>query len=313
MTTRPLPRWLAATLVVVLAGCTSTTTPGSSVDAASPGSPAPTPAPPDTGLARQGDAIVRIDVSSGQVTDRTAIEDGAGADDLELSDTRGVAVLTRPRPDGPDELVEVTLADGSTRVLGHGHRPAVSDDGSHLAFVRTSPDGEHRELVAATYEGGEEGVWPIVEAPPEEVEVLGLAWSATGEELAVTLRSSAGPEVRVLPLDRTGTLRGASEVVPPTSHGAELVAATYRGPGRLTVAEGCCTPGAHERWRVLDVGHGTWTTSEVVAGLAGPVTHLDWDPALTHLLITLEGTPALQRWGVDGLQDVGVDATSAEW
>lgn len=304
-------RWPAAVLAVALSACATTASP-SSDDAVAGPRPAPTPAPPDVVVALRDGEVVELDSSDGQVIDRHTVGDAEAVSGLELVGARGAAVVTRSMPDGPDELVEVDLGDGRTRVLGPGHRPAVSDDGMHLAFVRPVEDTDRRELVATTYDGSEEGVWLLEEARGEDLEVLGLSWSPTAEELAVTLDSAAGREVRLLPVDRSGTVRGASEAVPPTSHGAELVAAAFRGH-RLTVAEGCCTPGAHERWRVLDVTLGTLTTRELLADPGGPVTHLDWDAKLTHLLLTLDATPALRAWGHDGLEDVAEDGDVGAW
>lgn len=310
--TRALP--LAAALAVAMTGCAPSTAPGSTAATAAPPRPS-SPAPPDTAVARDGADVVQVEVATGAVTERVTVDGADDVDDLEHVGVRDVALLTRRAADGGDELVEVALDDdGGTRVLGAGSRPAVSGDGRHLAFVRSRPDGSRRELVAATYEGSEESSWPIEEATSEELEVIGLAWSASADELAVTLRTTAGTEVRVLPIDRTGTLRGASDAVEPTAHGAELVAATFRGPGRLTVAEGCCTPGSHERWRVLDVAPGTSTAREVVGELEGPVRHLDWDPALRHLAISVgTSSTTLHRWGPDGRHEVADGVTSAEW
>ncbi len=308
-------RWLAAGAVAVLTACSPavTASPGPTATAADTASPVPVGHERVVGL--REDTVVVVDASTGVVSDEFPVEAGQGLADLELVDVRDVAVVTRHIEDGGDELVEVDLTDGTTRVLGDGSRPAVSGDGSHLAFVRTIEGTDRREVVAATSQMVEQHRWPLEPAPGEELEVLAMSWSPAADELAVTLRSSAGIQVRMLPVERDGTLRGASEELPPTAHGAEFVMGTFRGGRRVTVAEGCCDPGSHDHWRILDVTLGTRETAELVEDIREPVRHLDWDPALTHLVLTTgDGTPTARSWSrADGLQDLVDDVASASW
>ena len=307
-------RWLAAGALVVLTACSSgAPAVGPTATAADTASPVPVGHERAVGL--RDDAVVVVDPTTGEVTDEYPVEPGQGLAGLALVDARDVALVTRHTDKDTDELVEVSLEDGATRVLGEGSRPAVSGDGAHLAYVHHVPDTDRREVVAATYQMVEEHRWPLEPAQDEELEVLAMSWSPAAEELAVTLRSSAGVQVRILPVERDGTLRGASEELPPTAHGAEFVVGTFRGGRRVTVAEGCCDPGSHDSWRLLDVTLGTRETAELAEDIREPVTHLDWDPALTHLVVTLEGpAPTARSWTrAQGLEDLVDDLAWASW
>ena len=301
---------VAVVAVTVLAACSPQRVVGADDDVPPPPATAEAPLPTVVGL--QGDAVVQVDPGSGAVVVEHVVEGDGELVDLELVRVRGSAVVTR-RTDAGAELLEVRLDSGVARVIGDGERPAVTADGSRLAFVRQAEDPDREHVVAATWEGTELRVWPIAESGSEHVAVHGIAWAGTGEELAVTLDVSGVPEVVVLPVDRTGTLRGAGESVPATSVGAVLRSATFREPGRLTLAEGCCGDD-HDRWRVVDMTVHTWGAAELVGDLAAAVRHLDWSVDGHHLLLTLDTTPPrVVRWQPGERVDVVEGLVSAEW
>ena len=303
---------MLAVASALLAACSPQRRAGAD-DAATPSPPATSDAGLPTVVGLRDGAVVEVDPESGEVVAEHAVGAQGELVDLELVRVRGAAVVVR-RTDGRTELVEVGLDDGATRLVGRGERPAVTADGSRLAFVRELEDTGRREVVAATWEGTQLGAWPIAESATEDVVVHAIGWSGSGEELAVTIDTGGGPQVLVLPLDRDGTLRGAAERVPPTSVGAVLRAGSFREPHLLTMAEGCCG-GEVDRWRVIDVVPHTWSVTELVAGLDGPVQHLDWTSDRHHLLLTLDTTPPrVVRWHPgDRVVDVVDDVVSAEW
>ena len=306
-------RAVAAILVVALAGCGPRTSETPDVDTAP--SPRGTAAPAsDPGLvALIDDAVVELDPDTGRTTQRHPVDPGGGLADLELVGARGVALVTRRTADGRDEVVEVDLRDGATRVLVEGAHPAATSDGQRLVFTRRVGEHEQLELVVATWDGAEEAVWPAAESGPESLAVESLSWAPGGEEVAFMLHASTGDEVRVLPVARTGTIRGASEVVPPTSSGARFVAPVFRSPGVVTLAEGCCEHDGYARWRIVDVTLGSGSVSQVAAGIEERVAHLDWQPGLGHLAITLEQPPTVVGWSHRGMTDLADGVASAEW
>lgn len=299
--------------VLTLAACSPLRTPGADDPVAGTPTPRATEGsrlPTIVGL--RGNAVVEVDPESGEAVTEHPLPSGGDAVDLELVPVRRSAIVTRRTDEGP-QLVDVSLVDGSTRVLGPGERPAATADGSRLAFVRAVEGTERRELVATTWEGTEIAVWPIVEAAGEDIAVDAVGWAGTGEDVVVTIALHGGRRVLLLPVDREGTVRGAGEEVPPTSAGAELRAGTFREPHRLTVAEGCCGD-ARDRWRIVDVVAHTWSTAELLAGLPAAVRHLDWTSDLRHLLVTLDTTPPrVVRWHAGQRHDVTDDLHSAEW
>lgn len=273
-----------------------------------------TPARPSI-VGLRDDAVVELDPRSADVVATHDVDPNAGLVDLALVRVRHAVVVTRRHHagEGGEELVEVPLDDQAARVLSPGARPAVTADGAHLAFVRVVPGTDDLEVVAATFDGDELATWPVAEAPGEDLEVEGLSWEDTAERLAVTLTTSRGPQVWVLPVERDGTVRGAGDQVPPTSAGAVLRAATFRGPGVLTVAEGCCGDDLR-RWRILDVTLGTEGTTELATGLDVSVRHLDWTTDRRDLLIGLEKAPPhVVRWPPPRTLDTADEVVSAEW
>ena len=305
---------VTAVLFLVLAGCGAGTTTTSPDAPASP-PPSPTTPTPSGGLVALADgAVVELDPDTGETTQRHPVEPGDGLADLELVDTRQVALVTRRTADGRDEIVEVSLHDGATRVLAEGAHPAATSDGQRLVFTRRVGEPEQLQLVMATWDGAEQAVWPAAESGRETLAVESLSWEPGGQEVAFMLHASTGDEVRVLPVERTGTIRGASEVVPPTSSGARFAAPVFRSPGVVTVAEGCCEHDGHTRWRILDVTLGSGSVSELTPGVEDPVSHLDWRPDRRHLAITLDRQPpTVSGWSHPGVRELAAGVSSAEW
>lgn len=307
----PLRIAMATALAVGVAGCAPTSPPGQALSRTTP-SPA-VESTARTLVVLDQDAVVEVDPDTGATISRHAITPGQGLDGLELVDVRDVALVTR-HTGGGTEIVEVSLQDSTTRVVGPGAAPAVTSDGDRLAFVRHGRDPDRLELVVATYDGTELSVWPAHPAGEESLAVESLSWDPTGEELAFALRASTGDEVRVLPVDSDGTIRGASHVVPPTAVGAELVSVAFRSRGVVTVAEACCRHDGHSRWALLDVTLATAAPTTLTADLDRPVSHLDWTPDQEHLAVSVDRRPpSVSRWSPDGLDQVVADATSGEW
>lgn len=307
------PRTALVVLALLLAGCATSATTARGEDVGTP--PSPPPGTPSEALvALADDAVVELDPGTGEVVERHPVDPGGELVALALVPTRDAALVTRRVGDDEAELVEVSLDGTGSRVLRPGAHPAVTPDGSRLAFTRRVGPTDQLELVATSYDGTELAAWPADAAGPETLEMASLSWDPAGEQLAFHLRASTGDEVRVLPVDRSGSLRGASHVVAPTSAGATLTAPAFHRSGVLTVAEGCCEPDAHASWRLLDVTVEAGTTTELAAGLEDPVSHLDWTADGQRLAVTLDGQPPTVSGGVpDDLDPMVEDVHAAEW
>lgn len=177
----------------------------------------------------------------------------------------------------------------------------MTADGARVAFTRRTGEHDELELVIVGRHGSEAAAWPAHEAGHEELSLASLAWDPSGRRLAFTLRSASGTEVRVLPVDRDGTLRGASEVVAPTSANATLEAAAFRTPRVVTVAERCCATGDTATWRLLDVDLETGSSKELATGLDHAVTDLDWDPDQQRMVVELDTEPPSRMSWTDGV------------
>ena len=335
----------AASIVAVLtmAGCASATPDNAtatqpppataSVPAPAPGmsGPSPSEAPFRAPVyALDGDAVVRVDPDTGEVTRRYGVGDaGDGLADVEYVSKRDVVLVTRTRTGQPDEIVELSLADGGTRVLAEGRHPAVSADGNEIAFVRTvhKAGRDELELVHATYDGGEESVWDETQHPGRPVALDSLSWSPTNEELVFILRSDTGVQLRRLPVDRRGSIRGTSELIEPTAVGATYSAVAFRDPATITVAEGCCESDDDARWTVSDLTLETRGQSDLLTDLHRPVSHLDWTLDQDHLAVTLgevpldtkdhtvggDEPPLARLWTLEHTADLRDGLRSAEW
>lgn len=296
-------------------GCRSslTTEPG----AVLPPSPQATLAPPEEAslVALDDDSVVEIHPETGQVVRRHVVDHPAeGIEDLEVATSRRTVLVSRRTAADHTEIVEVPLGGGPTSVLAEGAVPALTSDGARVAFTRRTGEHGRLELVVAGHHGPELAVWPAHEAGDETLSLTSLAWDPTGRRLAFTLRSALGTEVRVLSVDRDGTLRGASDALAPTSADATPVTATFRTPRVLTVAERCCEHAATTRWRLVDVDLETGWSTQLAAGLEHAVTHLDWTPDQQRLAITLDGGPSsVMSWHDGVLEPLAEQFTAAEW
>ena len=305
----------AASLVAVLglAGCASATSgnnaaaePPSSTAASSTATPvsaSTSPAPFATAVyALEGDAVVRVDPDTGSVTRRYVLASAGGLHNLTYVPRKHVILVTRTTTEGDDEIVEVSLDDGATRVLVSGRNPAVSPSGDEIAYVRTVERGGRTllQLVRATYDGNVEQTWTSVEDPGRPVDIDSISFRPESDDLLFTLRWDEGTQLRLLPGDATGTIRGASEIIEPTSSGAVFSTAVFRDPQTMTVAEGCCEADGYRHWEVIDLTVVARERKDLVTGLDRPVAHVDWTLDQRQLAVTLAQVPLDTAGGTAG-------------
>jgi hypothetical protein len=123
------------------------------------------------------------------------------------------------------------LADGS----GSDHGPVFSLDGAHVAFARSTNDGDTVYVAAANGTGAR----PV---PEPLVGLTSFAWSPDGRSLAVAARGHGYPQVFPVAMDGSG-----STARPASSSATRIWPATpCRTPasGRGATCRGCVTPTA---------------------------------------------------------------------
>lgn len=314
------PVLLALVAALLLVGC-ERALPRQPASAAPPSADAPTAEDPSIWALHPADGLVQLSMDGER--QRSIHVEGEDLRDLELVAVRDAALLVRTR-DGRDEIVEVSLADASVRVLADGTDPAVTSDGAHLAFVRSVGNGQ-RELVHRTYGGVEVRTWPLSEEAQRPLDLDQLTWSRSAEKLGLILRTADRNELRELHLPADSTVRGASVPVPPERVGAVFTAARFRLPEELTLGVGCCAADGYGRWRIVDLVPATGQVSEVTT-VDGPVIALDWSRDLQQLLYVVgpttigtdgrrvgDGEPVLFVLTHAGPEELGAGYTDAAW
>jgi hypothetical protein len=222
-----------------------------------PSGPAGEGRPDIVAVTNQG-ALVVLDPLTG-IARKILVRDGVLAGAVSVSpDGRTVYFATRHGCEGTIE--SIPAAGGRVSVIAPGVLPAVSPDGTRVAFVRM-PDGCGRagsaaaspEVVVRDLAGGGETVLPAAPDPASAGAVPELSWSPDGKRLLVAVARSKGSGSWALAQVDPATARyylpsagsGAS-VVPVT--GPDAAHSYYRGGvflpgGDLFVNRICCTDG----------------------------------------------------------------------
>jgi len=202
-------------------------------------------------------------------------------------------------------IESVPAAGGRVSVIAPGVRPAVSPDGTRLAFVRT-PCGRPSAMVASPevvvrdLAGGGETVLPAASRPSAAGAVAELSWSPDGRRLLVSASRSNG--YWVLALVDLAAARyylpsaGSGAVAVPVA-GADAAHSYYRGGvflpgGDLFVDRVCCSDDgaagvtSNLLWEIDPSGR--FVHRVAIGWLDRDHTSLDADPS-GHWLLYLSG------------------------
>jgi WD40-like Beta Propeller Repeat len=317
------PAWLAALAAGTLCATTACST-APSPPAAARGSAAPAPgaspasapsAPAATGrpgvvAVTTGGAVVMLDPSTGAVA-RTLVASGAIGDEIAVSPGGGTAYFAAARGCAA-EIESVPLAGGTPTVIAAGVLPAVSPDGTRLAFARNPlylPAGCNPPLSATdftlairTLSTGRQVVFPMAANDGQTLPspISHLSWGPDGSRLAVSIAQTQDNEGwNVIIADTTSAkyyLAGPGDSAVPLT-GPQAGRSYYREgvflpDGSLFVNRVCCLgfPPHTTSSLMWEVGTSGGLVHQVAIGLTSRVHgSLDAD-ATGHWLLYLSGT-----------------------
>jgi hypothetical protein len=206
-------------------------------------------------------ALVLLSPRNGQVT-RTLVPGGVLGDEISVSPDGGT-VYFAVRNGCLGQVESVPVAGGTTTVIAAGTLPAISPDGSRLAFAtvpletqRCQPSGEdptqQYTMVIRTLSTGTQAVYPMLPDSQNTglpAPISHLSWSPDGSSLAVSIASVQDNEGWNLVLVNTATakdyLSGPGDVsVPatgsPSAQRSYLREGVYLPTGSLFVSRACC-------------------------------------------------------------------------
>lgn len=272
-------RWLVRALaagaaVTLLAACSGGSSPAkqtSSGPSAAPSTAVVSPStaaspgaggarPPRMFAATTAGALVVLNPASGAVV-RTLVPSGVTGDEISVAGNGTVYFAVRSGC--TDQIESVAPSGGTPVVITNGSLPAISPDGSKLAFasqpslttgcVPSSPDLTRLyKLVVRTLSTGAERTYPMQPAGQGSglpAPMSHLSWSADSQQLAVSIASVQDNEGWNLALVDTATARyymsGAGvSFVPatgqPNARDSYLREGVYLPDGQLFVSRACC-------------------------------------------------------------------------
>lgn len=301
---------------------TTTTTDGTTTtEGTTTTTSAPSGAVPDEVAAVLGDGrLVILDSDSGEIR-RTLLE-GIEVDDptkngIAMSPGGDRVFVVRPESPqaGGHELVAVPAEGGQPEVVAQGRAPAVSPDGTTLAYVEVEVPEEQRArpepgIVLRDLDTGDER--RLVREQERQFHfIVETEWTADGEELAFI----AGEIQTSLYVVDAGaeSLDGARRLGPEDRDEAAAWRATAPFDGeRLAVVETCCEIPERERWAVIAVHVDTGRVEGgVLPQQRVEASVMDADETTDHLLLVTDRRPGggtLLRWSSPQADEPGEGA-----
>ena len=268
--TRTLAVTAAATALTMLAACgggsggsaqgRGSPSPAGSSGSASASAPSPKKAkPPGIVAVTKAGALVLLGSRHGQVI-RTLVPGGVRADEISVSPDHSTVYFS-VRHGCLGQIESAPVAGGSPTVIADGTVPAISPDGTRLAYA-TAPlqtgacIGNASELtkgytlVIRTLSTGTQAVYP--QLPPGQdtglpAPISHLSWSPDGSNLAVSILSIQDNEgwnlILLNPATARDYLTGAGDQPVPagTPQGSYWREGVYMPNGNLFVSRACCS------------------------------------------------------------------------
>lgn len=318
---RPLLAVIAL-LVVPLAGCgddddattaegtstTTTTTDDTTTTTGDTTTTRPGDAPPEQIAAVLADGtLALLDGVSGET--RQTLLEGIDVSDpakngITITPDGDEVFVVRPAGDVDDdhEIVRVPVDGGEPAVVARGRAPAVSPDGTTLAYVEVesdpSPGQPEPVIVLHDLETGDERRLERQDEPGYHF-IVDMGWTSDGDQLAF-VSGEIQTGLNVVDAD-ADTLDDARRLGPDArGEGTSWTAVTAFDDERLAVVETCCGVPDEERWHLVAVHVETGT----VEGTLLPeerveAYQVDSDASDRHLVLVADVRPGggtLLRW-----------------
>lgn len=275
---RAAPRWprcllnalaaLAAATMLAAAGCSSShSAPGATGHSSAPSGSgqASTPsesARPGIVAVTSGGALVVLNSSTGTVT-RTLVQSGVVGEEIAVS-PNGSTVYFTAGSGCSNEIESVPVSGGTPTSIASGALPAISPDGTKLAFAQepwflpascaaSAPLAPSDYLLAVRTLGtGSQANYPMAASSPDiglPIPILYLSWAPDNASLAVTMSGIQDNEGWNLNILSTASaqyyLSGAGDTMIPVTGSPDpsrsyYTEAAYLPDGNLFVNRNCC-------------------------------------------------------------------------
>lgn len=243
-------------------GASQSTAPGSTPSAttgARPVSQTTARPPAMVGVTARG-SLVLLSPATGAPA-RALVRGGVIGDEISVS-ADGQTIYFSRRHGCVDDVESVALSGGKPTLITTGSLPAISPDGSTLAFARQptltrhcmagagDPSAQY-DLVTRTLSSGVERVYPVLPAGQSSglpAPISHLSWAPNGTELAVSIaaiQDNEGWQIALLDTATAQNYLGGTGVTPVPMTGPDRRRSYWREgvylpDGNLFVSRACC-------------------------------------------------------------------------
>ena len=243
-------------------GASPSTAPGSTAAATKGAHPVSqtTARPPAMAGVTAGGSLVLLSSATGAPI-RTLVRGGVIGDEISVA-ADGQVVYFSQRHGCVDDVESVPVSGGKPTLITTGSLPAISPDGSTLAFARQPTLTRHcmagssdlsaqYDLVTRTMSSGVERVYPVLPASQPgslPAPISHLSWAPDGTELAVSIaaiQDNEGWQIALLDTATAQNYLGGTGVTPvpvtgPDRRRSYWREGVYLPDGNLFVSRACC-------------------------------------------------------------------------
>ena len=215
--------------------------------------------PAMAGVTARGSLVLLSSATGAPI--RTLVRGGVIGDEISVS-ADGQTVYFSRRHGCVDDVESVAVSGGKPTLITTGSLPAISPDGSTLAFARQPTLTRHcmtgagdlstaYDLVTRTLSSGVERVYPVLPASQPgglPAPISHLSWAPDGTELAVSIaaiQDNEGWQIALLDTATAQNYLGGTGVTPvpvtgPDRRRSYWREGVYLPDGNLFVSRACC-------------------------------------------------------------------------